>query len=1043
MTNPDWKDHYKDGNDQKRTRFLTKEVAVDNNNGDNDQAVQVYAGGDADADADENENENDDIIASSPININANEDDNDSDIIIDDPTPETMGLYKNWKSRFIGSFQGTMYAVKSVKTPLQFNTQLALKRDLPDPSRYLNQSRGVSNNDNVIVKCYMQGHEAPVARLTKDDAQFAASLIDSGLCSFTASYCDIEKPLRLGSSYSIKIDCFFNRDAFFSNQYLAPSLGGNKFGNDHDQENEDDKAMRLRQNGLVKLFNKLNLDTGDKNNDEKIQATDLDFTNAAEAMGTQLPEQQEEEKELNQDQLDSLYKTTGSPDTELYETTPASGFKLELRPYQKKGLTWMIQKESSNDHISDNVMHPLWKSIKWPSQRGHHNNENIGDCEVDDTDVLYVNLYSGELSTDFPRQKKSVLGGILADEMGLGKTISTMALVHSNPYQGGVTDEKDYAKYTTLVVAPVSLLAQWESEVYASSHDGTMRAMIYHGDTKGANLQSLLCRGGSADKVPNVIIASYATIMIEHDALSSAMKRVDNDKNKIDMHKFGLFGVKFHRIVLDEAHTIRNRSNKTTKAAYALRSEKLWALTGTPIVNKLDDLYSLLKYLGVEPWNHYSFWKAFVTTPFENKGFLQAMHVVQSIMEPLVLRRTKDMKQPDGTPLVVLPPKTVTIQRVKFSPDEQALYNHIFARVKNSFDNKLDSGDLGRTMASMLAQILRLRQVCDHPSLITAKKNSNNNNDDDLGDDNEANDKENLFTGDIDLEKMLNKFQEPQDETIQDASFFGNQVIQNIVQGENENCPMCLNPIPDEQKAITQCWHMACVDCLRSLMKYEREKMNRSPRCVSCRAAITTIYQVKKQGATARYQLRKMDDRGYSTKITELLNHLKNLYQSVTTDSNNNNNKPVRTVIFSQFTSYLSIIQKELEREGYNCLRFDGTMTQKKRAEVLEQFKNSKKSLVFLISLKAGGVGLNLVEANRAFLMDPWWSYAVEAQAIDRIHRMGQLSEVQITRFIVEGTIEERMLKIQDRKKFLATTLGMNEEEKRAQRIEDIKLLFG
>jgi DNA repair protein RAD5 len=74
--------------------------------------------------------------------------------------------------------------------------------------------------------------------------------------------------------------------------------------------------------------------------------------------------------------------------------------------------------------------------------------------------------------------------------------------------------------------------------------------------------------------------------------------------------------------------------------------------------------------------------------------------------------------------------------------------------------------------------------------------------------------------------------------------------------------------------------------------------------------------------------------------------------------------------------------------------------------------------------------------------MDPWWSFAVEAQAIDRVHRMGQMSAVEVTRFIVEGTVEERMLKIQDRKMMLAATLGMSEEEKRAQRLEDIKTLF-
>ena len=95
------------------------------------------------------------------------------------------------------------------------------------------------------------------------------------------------------------------------------------------------------------------------------------------------------------------------------------------------------------------------------------------------------------------------------------------------------------------------------------------------------------------------------------------------------------------------------------------------------------------------------------------------------------------------------------------------------------------------------------------------------------------------------------------------------------------------------------------------------------------------------------------------------------------------------------------------------------------------------------MSMRAGGVGLNLTSAKRVFMMDPWWSFAVEAQAIDRVHRMGQEDEVKVYRFIVKDSVEGRMLKIQERKKFIATSLGMmSDEEKKLQRIEDIKELL-
>jgi DNA repair protein RAD5 len=94
-------------------------------------------------------------------------------------------------------------------------------------------------------------------------------------------------------------------------------------------------------------------------------------------------------------------------------------------------------------------------------------------------------------------------------------------------------------------------------------------------------------------------------------------------------------------------------------------------------------------------------------------------------------------------------------------------------------------------------------------------------------------------------------------------------------------------------------------------------------------------------------------------------------------------------------------------------------MSQKARAAVLAEYASRKQGVVLLLSLRAGGVGLNLTMAKRVYMMDPWWSFAVEAQAIDRVHRMGQTDEVKVYRFIVKESVEQRMLKVQDRKKFM------------------------
>ena len=127
----------------------------------------------------------------------------------------------------------------------------------------------------------------------------------------------------------------------------------------------------------------------------------------------------------------------------------------------------------------------------------------------------------------------------------------------------------------------------------------------------------------------------------------------------------------------------------------------------------------------------------------------------------------------------------------------------------------------------------------------------------------------------------------------------------------------------------------------------------------------------------------------------------------------------IKSVVFSQFTSFMSLIEPALAKANMKCLRLDGSLNQKTRAAVLNEFRESDKFTILLISLRAGGVGLNLTQAKRVFMMDPWWSFAVEAQAIDRVHRMGQDQEVKVYRFITRDSVEERMLKVQDRKKFM------------------------
>ena len=147
-----------------------------------------------------------------------------------------------------------------------------------------------------------------------------------------------------------------------------------------------------------------------------------------------------------------------------------------------------------------------------------------------------------------------------------------------------------------------------------------------------------------------------------------------------------------------------------------------------------------------------------------------------------------------------------------------------------------------------------------------------------------------------------------------------------------------------------------------------------------------------------------------------------------------------RVLVFSQFTGYLKSISARLSEEGIGHLYLDGST--RNRAEVIEAFTSGQEP-VFLISLKAGGFGLNLTEADHVFIMDPWWNPAAEQQAVDRIHRIGQDKEVHVYRLVAEGTIEEKVMQLKESKAALFdAVVGEGEFASAAVTAEDVRALF-
>ncbi|KAJ7402111.1 helicase-like transcription factor isoform X4 [Pitangus sulphuratus] len=159
-------------------------------------------------------------------------------------------------------------------------------------------------------------------------------------------------------------------------------------------------------------------------------------------------------------------------------------------------------------------------------------------------------------------------------------------------------------------------------------------------------------------------------------------------------------------------------------------------------------------------------------------------------------------------------------------------------------------------------------------------------------------------------------------------------------------------------------------------------------------------------------------------------------------------NPAAKCLVVSQFTTFLSLIENPLKESGFAFTRLDGSMAQKKRVEAIRCFQSNQagSATIMLLSLKAGGVGLNLTAASRVFLMDPAWNPAAEDQCFDRCHRLGQKHNVTITKFIVKDSVEENILKIQNKKRELAAgafaTKKPSASEVKQNKINEIKALI-
>ena len=419
------------------------------------------------------------------------------------------------------------------------------------------------------------------------------------------------------------------------------------------------------------------------------------------------------------------------------------------------------------------------------------------------------------------------LGGILADDMGLGKTVQALALLQQARNVEGAAP--------SLVVAPTSVLPNWQREVERFTPG--LRVAVWHGQDRRERVEDL----AGAD----LVLTSYA------------LARRDRDE---------LLRTRWRYVLLDEAQNIKNAGSATAQACKALPADHRLALTGTPLENRLSELWSIFDFLMPGFLGAEEDFAERYEQPIEVAQDPGARERLRRRVQPFVLRRLKTEVAKD------LPPKTETVAYCEMEPAQEALYREVLEESRAKVQESIQKVGFRRARVSILAALLRLRQVCNDPRLLKLPG-----------------------TASLPSSAKLQRF----DELVDDL----------LAEGH-------------------------------------------------------------------------------------------------------------RALVFSQFTEMLRLLEAHATGRGISFLSLDGR-TRDRMARV-DAFNRDDGPPIFFISLKAGGTGLNLTAADYVIHYDPWWNPAVEDQATDRTHRIGQTRAVIAYKLITRGTVEEKILALQQRKRELA-----------------------
>jgi SNF2 family DNA or RNA helicase len=734
--------------------------------------------------------------------------------------------------------------------------------------------------------------------------------------------------------------------------------------------------------------------------------------------------------------FDSLPKSE-----ELPEADPDERVVTELLKHQRQALYFMTSRESEQlPDAGKAIVTSTWqqKKDRWGA-------------------VVYHNVITNQTQREQP---PPALGGILADMMGLGKTLSVLSLLtttleaaerwsHLSPVQPKAPERKPQQQFevprpaafdltplrqngkATLLICPLSTVTNWEEQIKQHIKPGAISYHIYHGPNRVKDFAEL--------SQFDMVITTYGSLVSE---LNSRIRR----KRGV----YPLEEIAWFRVVLDEAHTIREQSTLAFKAVCRLQANRRWAVTGTPVQNKLEDLAALLAFLRLKPFDEKSKFLQYIIQPFKNAD-PEIVPKLRVLIDTITLRRLKDK--------IHLPPRKDEVIKLHFSPEERRVYDW-FAKSAQERVRVLTGQNMGqdrimggRTMIHILRSILQLRLICAHGKDLL--------NDEDLAE---------LQGMTAETPIDLSSDEEDERPVLQEKKAY--EILYLMQEGNNDNCFRCNSklgaievddPESDRQDDIlgymVQCFHTYCPSCIKLLRNEQRTGDQND--CNACsRIDRSSCVELRRKRADLEHESRIAKNKGGTGKITPDDRYtgahtktralLEELLANKELSAMHPDEPPYKSVVFSGWTSHLDLIQIAMDNAGITYTRLDGKMSRPARNAAMDAFRDDHSVQVILVSIMAGGLGLNLTTGNSVYVMEPQFNPAAEAQAVDRVHRLGQTRPVRTVRFIMKDSFEEKMILLLDKKKKLAS-LSMDRDpndrisdrtEAARQRLMDLRSLF-